>query len=217
MEYSGAGGNWFMKKTRSEKSRDTVPLKGLSYQIREALTSFGLIDLYESFYNFSVYQNCLAKCLLALFPQLSVICRVAGLWSIVTPRLHGHRLFLYPRLAGWAWWLRAHLFLPINNFLWLLGWRVSMVTTWQPCSANPLFALVIGVVGEHNDYLVTLFLQSKIFSGYLGGGWALSMMTSQSPCSANPHFTLVIRLGYVSLVTTPPTPPPPSPVYWKMT
>ncbi len=27
MEYSGAGGNWFMKKTRSKKSRDTVPLK----------------------------------------------------------------------------------------------------------------------------------------------------------------------------------------------
>ncbi len=26
MEYSGAGGNWFMKRTRSKKSRDTVPL-----------------------------------------------------------------------------------------------------------------------------------------------------------------------------------------------
>ncbi len=26
MEYSGAGGNWFIKKTRSKKSRDTVPL-----------------------------------------------------------------------------------------------------------------------------------------------------------------------------------------------
>jgi hypothetical protein len=26
MESSGAGGNWFMKKTRSKKSRDTVPL-----------------------------------------------------------------------------------------------------------------------------------------------------------------------------------------------
>ncbi len=29
MGYSGAGGNWFMKKTRSKKSCDTVPLKGL--------------------------------------------------------------------------------------------------------------------------------------------------------------------------------------------
>ncbi len=26
MGYSGAGGNWLMKKTRSKKSRDTVPL-----------------------------------------------------------------------------------------------------------------------------------------------------------------------------------------------
>jgi hypothetical protein len=28
--YSGAGGNWFMKKTRSKKSRDTVPLNSLT-------------------------------------------------------------------------------------------------------------------------------------------------------------------------------------------
>ncbi len=29
-EYSGAGGNWFMKRTRSKKSRDTVPLRLLT-------------------------------------------------------------------------------------------------------------------------------------------------------------------------------------------
>jgi hypothetical protein len=33
MGYSGAGGNWFMKKARSKKSRDTVPL---SYVPRDA-------------------------------------------------------------------------------------------------------------------------------------------------------------------------------------
>jgi hypothetical protein len=31
MGYSGAGGNRFMKKTRSKKSRDTVPLMWRSY------------------------------------------------------------------------------------------------------------------------------------------------------------------------------------------
>jgi hypothetical protein len=42
MVYSGAWGNWFMKKTRSPKSRDTVPLKfyvrfkGLNTYLAEA-------------------------------------------------------------------------------------------------------------------------------------------------------------------------------------
>ncbi len=30
MKYSGEGGNWFTKKTRSKKSGDTVPLKVIS-------------------------------------------------------------------------------------------------------------------------------------------------------------------------------------------
>ncbi len=33
MEYSGAGGNWFMKKTRGKKSRDTVPLSGIFTEV----------------------------------------------------------------------------------------------------------------------------------------------------------------------------------------
>ncbi len=39
MEYSGAGGNWFMKRTRSKKSRDTVPLKELCKNTLKKLIS----------------------------------------------------------------------------------------------------------------------------------------------------------------------------------
>ncbi len=42
MVYSGLGGNWFMKKTRSKKSRDTVPLTPL-WKCFSALYTFCVI------------------------------------------------------------------------------------------------------------------------------------------------------------------------------
>ncbi len=45
MGYSGAGGKLIHKKTRSKKSRDTVPLKGLSHELDRAFDDINGIDL----------------------------------------------------------------------------------------------------------------------------------------------------------------------------
>ncbi len=67
MEYSGAGGNWFMKKTRSKKSRDTVPLR---------LANF----FYCLFLQF-LYNSCRAHFLSRFF--LSSICRNEIVYSSI--------------------------------------------------------------------------------------------------------------------------------------
>ncbi len=72
----GLGGNWFMKKTRSKKSRDTVPLKGLSSQIRMAWNGK------THFKCLSYIFSCLSKFKRTVF-KITLMIKIFGTWLVL--------------------------------------------------------------------------------------------------------------------------------------
>ncbi len=55
MEYSGAGGKLIHDKTRSKKSRDTVPLSWLFYVKKDVVWGMG-----NTYYMYSITQVCMS-------------------------------------------------------------------------------------------------------------------------------------------------------------
>ncbi len=91
MEYSGAGGNWFMKRTRSKKSRDTVPLM-VAYKSKRHHTFFGTVErrysgirkkFYAVLYMFFYWRIVWLKSAVSLIIQKKITKHRKGHWFAI--------------------------------------------------------------------------------------------------------------------------------------
>ncbi len=125
----GLGGNWFMKKTRSRKSRDTVPLSRIFV--------IGYVYSLHAYSLFIVTASCFAGAMRSCNrqqPHFQFAKR--HLWSIV----HAHALGLFPLLLTRAlcvWGFFASVFL-----LYVQCTVYVRHTTLQPKSKAICFLIV---------------------------------------------------------------------------